>query len=75
MTSVHLRTNQADAHPSEFGDSVECASVISIPFLPFEIEPYRPGNPRCYEFESSDGAEHWKAKVFPNLSKELTRVK
>lgn len=43
MTSAHLRKDQADAHPSEFRDSVECASVISIPFLPFDIVPLRCG--------------------------------
>lgn len=42
MTSAHLRTNQADAHPSEFGDSVECASFTSfIPAFDFK-GPFAP---------------------------------
>ena len=42
MTSAHLRTNQADAHPSEFRDSVECASFTSfIPAFDFK-GPFAP---------------------------------
>ena len=51
MTSaVFQGTNRADQ--ADVGAS-PCSFVV--PFLPFEIEPYRPGNPRCYECECSDG--------------------
>lgn len=65
MTSAHLRKDQADAHPSEFGDSVECASFI--PFYPWTIRPFKAGSVAVF-----DRHEHSEREI-PNDGKTEAR--
>ena len=57
-----LRTDRVARH--ELGGSER---AFSVPFLPFEVEPFQPDEPRRYEDECSDGATHELGKTSHEL--------